>query len=79
MGDKKSSALDLHNILFSEDYPGEFEAIFGAKQLFKDPTIYINITAKNVPTDAPSGHENWFVMINTPVGASIDWETKFPH
>ena len=78
-GIKKSfPSLDLHNILFSEDYPGEFEAIFGAKQLFKDPTIYINITAKNVPTDAPSGHENWFVMINTPVGASIDWENEIP-
>ena len=78
-GVKKSfPALDLHNILFSEDYPGEFDAIFGQKQLFEDPTIYINITAKNVSSDAPSGHENWFVMINTPVGTSIDWENEIP-
>ena len=78
-GVKKSFLdLDLHNILFSEDYQGEFEAIFGTKQLFKDPTIYINITAKNVPGDAPTGHENWFVMINTPVGTSIEWENEIP-
>lgn len=78
-GIKKSfPALDLHNILFSEDYPGEFKTIFGTKELFKDPTIYINITAKNVPSDAPLEHENWFVMINTPVGASIDWENEIP-
>lgn len=78
-GVKKSFPdLDLHNILFSEDYQGEFEAIFGTKQLFKDPTIYINITAKNVPGDAPTGHENWFVMINTPVGTSIEWENEIP-
>lgn len=76
--EKSFPALELHNILFSEDYPGEFEAIFGAKHLFNDPTIYINITAKNVPNDAPAGHENWFVMVNTPTGKTIDWEKEIP-
>ena len=58
--------LDVHNILFSEDYKKEFEAIFGQATLPTDPTIYINITSKVIPTDAPEGHENWFVMINVP-------------
>ena len=76
--EKSFPSLDLHNILFSEDYPGEFEAIFGTKHLFEDPTIYINITSKNVPDDAPKGHENWFVMINTPAGKTIDWKKEIP-
>lgn len=58
--------LDLHNILFSNDYKSEFECIFDTKQLFNDPTVYINVTSKKNKNDAPKGHENWFVMINTP-------------
>ena len=38
------------------------------------PTIYINITSKDVPNDAPKGCENWFVMINTPADHGQDWE-----
>ena len=65
--------LDLHNIFFSEDYPGEFKAIFEDKTLFEDPTVYVNITAKDVPGDAPVGCENWFVMINAPGDYGQDW------
>lgn len=59
--------LDLHNILFSDDYKKEFECIFETKQLFDDPTVYINISSKEDENDAPRGCENWFVMINAPV------------
>lgn len=59
--------LDLHNILFSEDYRSEFESIFRDKTLFGDPTVYINITSKEDENDAPKGCENWFVMINAPI------------
>jgi phytoene dehydrogenase-like protein len=31
-----------------------------------------------VPQDAPTGHENWFVMINTPAGEHLDWEKEIP-
>lgn len=72
--DKKFPELDLHNILFSEDYPAEFEHIFEHKTLFDDPTVYINITSKLSPTDAPDGCENWFVMINAPGDYGQDWE-----
>ncbi len=67
--------LDLHNIFFSEDYPAEFEHIFEKKTLFDDPTVYINISSKEEPKDAPEGHENWFVMINAPGQYGQDWET----
>ena len=65
--------LDLHNILFSHDYDYEFKCLFETKTLFDDPTVYINITSKEVPNDAPSGCENWFVMINTPSNVGQDW------
>jgi len=58
--------LDVHNILFSSDYEGEFRSIFKTRQLFNDPTVYIFISSKIVESDAPKGQENWFVMINTP-------------
>ena len=47
--------LDLHNIFFSEDYQKEFKTIFEEKQITDDPTIYINITSKDIPQDAPKG------------------------
>jgi phytoene desaturase len=67
--------LDLHNIFFSKDYEAEFTHLFELKTLYKDPTVYINITSKNCPEDAPSGCENWFVMINAPGDYGQDWET----
>jgi len=67
-------ALDLHNIFFSDDYQKEFEAIFEHQTVCDDPTIYINITSKDVPSDAPEGCENWFVMINTPADHGQDWD-----
>jgi phytoene desaturase len=67
--------LDLHNILFSKDYEKEFEHIFVHKNISDDPTIYINITSKQVPTDAPAGMENWFTMINVPNNSGQDWDT----
>ncbi len=71
---KSFSELDLHNIFFSENYKAEFEAIFSKKTLSEDPTIYVNITAKDVVADAPKGKENWFVMINAPHDNGQDWE-----
>ena len=56
--------LDLHNIFFSKDYKEEFKCIFENYGVSDDPTVYVNITSKDVPADAPSGGENWFVMIN---------------
>ncbi len=66
--------LDLHNIFFSKDYKEEFKAIFQNKTLPIDPTIYLNISSKEKPSDAPSGSENWFVMINAPAYENQDWE-----
>ncbi|MCS7037526.1 MAG: 1-hydroxycarotenoid 3,4-desaturase CrtD [Saprospiraceae bacterium] len=64
--------LDLHNIFFSERYQEEFEALERG-EIIDDPTVYINITSKYTPTDAPPGCENWFVMINAPSHRGQDW------
>jgi phytoene desaturase len=65
--------LGLHNIFFSNNYKAEFEHIFGHKAIYKDPTIYLNISSKLQPTDAPQGCENWFVLINVPANAGQNW------
>lgn len=64
------SQLDVHNILFSNDYQAEFKALFETQEPYSDPTIYINITSKICKADAPSDCENWFVMVNVPHNAT---------
>ncbi len=70
---KEFPQLDLHNIFFSSDYAAEFKNIFEDKDLYDDPTVYINITAKEGKF-APEGCENWFVMINAPGNFGQDWQ-----
>ena len=65
--------LGLHNIFFSKNYKQEFDSIFKYKKLYNDPTVYINITSKCEVDKAPTGKENWFVMINTPANYGQDW------
>jgi phytoene desaturase len=67
--------LELHNIFFSANYEAEFKHIFQDHNLYQDPTIYINITAKEKPDDAPKGCENWFVMVNAPHNSGQDWDS----
>jgi len=71
---RKFSELDVHNILFSEDYEQEFEGLFKSKKIYADPTVYIHISSKINGNDAPKNGENWFVMINVP-SATLGVET----
>ena len=71
---KEFKNLDLHNIFFSNDYEKEFKSIFEDNIICDDPTIYINITSKDVKGDAPENCENWFVMINSPNDSGQDWD-----
>lgn len=81
--------LSSNNIFFSGDYRAEFEALFAepsvsgragapaaeASRGWPGPelTVYVNITSKTTPTDAPPGGENWFVLVNAPRNAGQDW------
>ncbi|MCL6461061.1 MAG: phytoene desaturase [Flavobacterium micromati] len=73
--DKEFQELDVHNIMFTEDYKTEFDHIFDSKTIYEDPTVYINITSKKIKEDAPTGKENWFVMINVPSVYGQDWDS----
>ncbi len=75
---EKHEQLEIHNILFSEDYKKEFDDLFTNKVIHNDPTIYIYISSKYKPSDAPKDCENWFVMINTPpnINQNCDEEVK---
>lgn len=66
--------LDLHNILFSEDYKTEFDHIFKRGTIYHDPTVYINITSVYKEDDAPRGCMNWFTMINVPNNQGQNWD-----
>ena len=68
--------LDLHNIFFASDYKSEFKSIFEKKELYNDPTIYVNITSKDVKSDAPKNSENWFVMVNAPHNVNQSWDSE---
>lgn len=71
---KEFKELGLHNILFSDNYEEEFKFQFEKKDIYHDPTIYINISSKYKKDDAPDGCENWFVLINAPANESQDWD-----
>ncbi|MFX0025587.1 MAG: phytoene desaturase family protein [Candidatus Hermodarchaeota archaeon] len=66
--------LSVNNILFSSDYPAEFRAMFENKTMAKEPTVYINITSKLTPSDAPKDCENWFVLLNAPAHYNQNWD-----
>jgi len=72
---KNFKQLDLHNILFSDDYKTEFNHIFKGASIYHDPTVYVNITSTKKPDDAPEGCQNWFTMINVPNDQGQDWDT----
>ncbi|HMP19442.1 MAG TPA: phytoene desaturase family protein [Ferruginibacter sp.] len=66
--------LHLHNIFFSKDYKAEFDSIFNHKVVCADPTVYVNITSKMEPAQAPAGMENWVVMGNAPADTGHNWQ-----
>lgn len=72
---KAFEELDLHNIFFTEDYEKEFQHIWQEKNIYNDPTIYLNISSKMEKNDALAGCENWFTMINVPSNSGQDWDS----
>ena len=72
--DRAFPKLEVHNIFFSQNYQAEFQHLWQQKRIYDDPTIYLYISAKNYPKDAPDGKENWFVMINVPPDEEQNWD-----
>jgi phytoene desaturase len=57
-----------HNVWFSRDYAREFRDI-NERRIPRDPTIYACVSSLTDTTQAPTGCENWFLLINTPADA----------
>jgi phytoene desaturase len=68
--------LEHHNIFFSADYPKEFVQIFDHLEPASEPTIYVCISSKSDPSQAPKGCENWFILVNAPPTGKVDWNTE---
>ena len=75
---RKTEQTGLHNVFFSKDYKAEFESLFQKKEMPEEPTIYLNISSKERPEDAPEFGENWFVMVNAPANEGQDWDKWIP-
>jgi phytoene desaturase len=74
---RRREQLSHHNIFFSRDYRAEFDDLFGRRELPADPTIYVSITSRTDPGDAPPLQDNYFVLINAPSEIeTIDWEAR---
>ena len=60
-----------HSVWFSPDDAAEF-ARLDAGRLSEDPTIYTCVTSATDDTQAPTGCESWFLLVNVPAGADVD-------
>jgi len=65
-----------HNVYFSGDQRVEFTDIFGenGSGVPRDPTIYVCCSSVTDATAAPTGKENWFVLVNVAAGAQAQWD-----
>ncbi|MFO0448785.1 MAG: 1-hydroxycarotenoid 3,4-desaturase CrtD [Pseudomonadota bacterium] len=59
--------LEHHNVFFAEDYPAEFRAIFGRREIVAAPTVYVCAQDRG-PGRAPAhgDRERLLVLVNAP-------------
>ncbi|WP_444684865.1 phytoene desaturase family protein [Alkalicoccus luteus] len=76
--DREFPQLEHHNFFFSEDPEKEFKQIFEKGVPADDPTIYIGVSSKTDPSQAPEGKENLFVLTHVPPKTAMkkkgDWD-----
>jgi 1-hydroxycarotenoid 3,4-desaturase len=59
-----------HNVFFAEDYPREFAAIFGRREVTEAPTVYV--CAQDRAADGPlDGPERLLVLVNAPPDGDV--------
>lgn len=71
---RRDADAPLHTLSMPARYEREFEAI-AAGRTPDDPTLYVAVSARGTPSDAPDGRENWYVMANAPAlagGVRVD-------
>ncbi|MFF2277721.1 phytoene desaturase family protein [Agromyces sp. NPDC058126] len=64
--------LTHHNLLFTEDWAGNFASIFGRSPSVPDPaSLYVCMPSASDPTVAPEGDENLFVLVPVPADPGL--------
>ena len=64
----RTPGLVHHEVRFPAAPHAEFDDVFGARVLPRDPTVYVSASCASDAGDAPAGAENWFVLVNAPAG-----------
>ncbi len=64
--DRTYPQLAHHNFFFSADPMKEFHQMFAEGVPADDPTIYIGVSARTDPTQAPAGKDNLFILTHVP-------------
>jgi phytoene desaturase len=70
--------LTHHTVWFPADQARELRQL-DAGTMADHPTIYGCVSAVSDPTQAPPGHENWFLLVNAPAGAAVDRDAYTDH
>jgi len=65
LAEPRGAPLSYHTVLFSGDYPKEFEAVFGAHAVPGRPTVYI-CAPDRAGGRVPQAPERLFCLINAP-------------
>jgi len=58
--------LSVHNVFFSDDYKGEFDAVFHQCSVPESPTTYIFAPDREIARTPETDHERLFCLINAP-------------
>ncbi|MFN7056774.1 phytoene desaturase family protein [Hyphomonas sp.] len=69
VGQTSGFPLDYHTVLFGDDYPDEFNAIFRRREIRDSPTIYI--CAEDRRAGNPEGAERLFCLVNAPATGDV--------
>ena len=69
----RTPGLTHHSVGFSADYRAEFDALTSGR-MPDDPTVYVCCSSVTDATQAPDGHENWFVLVNAPATRTDRWD-----
>ncbi|MDO8906729.1 1-hydroxycarotenoid 3,4-desaturase CrtD [Hydrogenophaga sp.] len=64
-------ALDRHNVFFQRNYANEFDDIFRAGRLPRQPTVYVCAQDRGIP-DVPTGAERLLCLVNAPAAGDCD-------
>ncbi|MCC7517782.1 MAG: phytoene desaturase [Verrucomicrobiae bacterium] len=58
--------LAHHNVFFSSDLRAESHELVARRRAAQEPTLYVGVSSRTDPTQAPPGQDNYFVMAHVP-------------